>query len=182
MSEQNQQAGLTAWPPQQLATGVIIMLGAPNDDNGHLSLMAQGRVALGYQQYCARGWPLLLTGGVGEHFNRTPLPHARYLQQWLLDHGVPATAILPFALSRHTGEDALLAQPIVEMTGARQLLVVTSDFHVARATWHFRAVFPDYGLDFAGAPYLVSCGPAERERLVAHEERRLAELAENQHH
>ena len=176
MSEWRDQAGLTAGQPQRLTTGVIIMLGAPNDDNGHLSPMAQGRVALGYQQYCALGWPLLLTGGVGEHFNRTPWPHAHYLQQWLLDHGVPATAILPFALSRHTGEDALLARPIVETTGARQLLVVTSDFHVARATWHFRAVFPDYQLDVAGAPYLATCAPAERERLVTHEKGRLAEL------
>lgn len=156
--------------------GLIIILGAPNDDNGQLSPMAQGRVALGYQHYCARGWPLLLTGGVGEHFNRTPLPHAYYLQQWLLAHNVPAIAILPFARSRHTGEDALLARPLVEETGARQLLVVTSDFHIARAAWHFQAVFPNYRLDVVGAPYLASCAPAERERLVAHEARRLAEL------
>ena len=75
-----------------------------------------------------------------------------------------------------TGEDALLARPLVAATGARQLLVVTSDFHVARATWHFRAVFPDYGLDVVGAPYLASCAPVEREQLVAHEARRLAAL------
>lgn len=180
MSEWSDQAGLTAWQPQRLTTGVIIILGAPNDDNGHLSPMAQGRVGLGYQHYCARGWPLLLTGGVGEHFNRTSLPHAYYLQQWLLDHGVPATAILPLAHSRHTGEDALLARPLVEATSTRQLLVVTSDFHVARAAWHFRAVFPAYQIDVVGALYLASCGPAERERLVAHEERRLTALAENQ--
>ncbi|MCB0065283.1 MAG: YdcF family protein [Caldilineaceae bacterium] len=156
--------------------GLIVILGSPNDDQGRLSLMARGRVALGYRHYCARGWPLLLTGGVGDHFNRTSLPHAHYLQQWLLAHGVPADAILPFACSRHTGEDALLARPIVEQTGARQLLVVTSDFHVVRATWHFRAVFPDYALAVVGAPYLAGCSAAERERLVAHEARRLAEL------
>lgn len=158
-------------------SGLIIILGAPNDDQGRLSPMALGRVALGYARHCDLGWPLLLTGGVGAHFNRTALPHAHYLQQWLLAQGVPAQAILPFALSRHTGEDALLARPLVAATGARQLLVVTSDFHVARATWHFRAVFPDYGLDVVGAPYLASCAPAERERLVAHEARRLAEVA-----
>ena len=157
--------------------GIIIILGAPNDEYGNLSPMAQGRVALGYAKYCALGWPLLLTGGSGDHFNRTPLPHTHYLQQWLLAHGVPSHAILPFALSRHTGEDALLARPIVEQTRAQQLLVVTSDFHVARATWHFRAVFPDYALAVVGAPYLAGCSAAERERLVAHEARRLAALA-----
>lgn len=157
-------------------SGLIIILGAPNDDQGRLSSMALGRVALGDAHYRKLSWPLLLTGGIGAHFNRTALPHAHYLQQWLLAQGVPSAAILPFAHSRHTGEDALLARPIVEETGAQQLLVVTSDFHVARAAWHFRAVFPDYQLDIVGAPYLANCAPVERERSVAHEARRLAEL------
>lgn len=159
--------------------GLIIILGSPNDDTGQLSLMAQGRVALGYQHYRARqaaGWQLLLTGGFGEHFNRAHFPHAHYLQQWLLAQGVPTHDILTFVLSRHTGEDALLARPLVERTSARQLLVVTSDFHLARATHIFRAVFPDYTLAFDGAAYLPYCTLAEQERLMAHETARLAAL------
>lgn len=162
-----------------MRAGLIIILGAPNDDDGTLSVMAQGRVALGYRLYTegrAAGWQLLLTGGIGEHFNRTRLPHAYYLQQWLLAHGVPARAIVDFALSRHTGEDALLARPIVERLGVRKLIVVTSDFHLARAEFIFRTVFPAYTLTFAGAPYLPTCTAGEQERLVAHEARRLAEL------
>ena len=158
--------------------GLIVILGAPNDDAGQLSLMAQGRVTLGYRLHRERTWPLLLTGGFGDHFNRTAWPHARYLRQWLLAHGVPSDAILPFVLSRHTGEDASLARPLVEEAQARQLLVVTSDFHVARARFHFRAVFPEYDLDVAGAPYLPLCAPAEQARLVAHEAQRLAELTQ----
>lgn len=159
--------------------GLIIILGSPNDEQGNLSVMAQGRVALGYQWYQARraaGWKLLLTGGFGEHFNRTNHPHAYYLQQWLLAQGVPAQDILGFALSRHTGEDALLARPFVERHGVRQLLVVTSDFHLARVEFIFRAVFPEYALEFAGAPHLPTCSTAEQERLVAHEAQRLAAL------
>lgn len=162
-----------------MITGLIVILGAPNGDDGQLSTMAQGRVALGYHHYLARraaGWQLLLTGGFGEHFNRTPLPHAYYLQQWLLVQGVPADEIVAFVLSRHTGEDALLARPIVERHGVRQLLVVTSDFHLARAEFIFCAVFPTDRLEFVGASYLPSCSPAEQARLVAHEARRLAEL------
>lgn len=162
-----------------MVAGLIVILGAPNDDAGQLSLMALGRVALGYQCYRERqaaGWRLLLTGGFGEHFNRTPLPHAAYLHQWLLAQGVPADDIVEFALSRHTGEDARLAQPIVERYGVRHLLVVTSDFHLARAAWIFRTVFPTYTLEFVGAPYLPTCSPVEQARLIAHEARRLAEL------
>ncbi|MEZ4658854.1 MAG: YdcF family protein [Caldilineaceae bacterium] len=156
--------------------GLIVILGAPNDDAGQLSAMALGRVALGYAHHRERKWPLLLTGGFGDHFNRTAWPHAHYLQQWLRAHGVPADAILPFVLSRHTGEDARLARPIVEAHGARRLLVVTSDFHVERADWYFHTVFPKYDLDVVGAPYLPSCPVDEQERLVAHERQRLAEL------
>lgn len=162
-----------------VVAGLIVILGAPNADDGHLSLMAQGRVTLGYQCYRERqtaGWRLLLTGGFGAHFNRTLLPHAAYLQQWLLAQGVPADDIVEFALSRHTGEDARLAQPIVERHGVRRLLVVTSDFHLARVEWIFRTVFPAYTLEFAGAPYLLTCPPVEQARLIAHEARRLAEL------
>lgn len=162
-----------------MAAGLIVILGSPNGDDGQLSLMAQGRVALGYRLYRERqaaGWRLLLTGGFGEHFNRTALPHAAYLQQWLLAQGVPADAIVEFVLSRHTGEDARLALPIVERQGVRHLLVVTSDFHLARAEFIFRTVFPSYPLEFVGAPYLSTCSPAEQAQLVAHEAHRLAEL------
>ena len=162
--------------------GLIIILGAPNDDDGQLSRMAHGRVALGYQLYRERqaaGWRLLLTGGFGAHFNRTALPHAAYLQQWLLAHGVPPDDMVEFALSRHTGEDARLALPIVERLGVRQLLVVTSDFHLARAEFIFRSVFPTYGIELVGAPYLPTCSSTEQAGLIAHEARRLASLRES---
>ncbi len=54
-----------------MVAGLIVILGAPNGDDGQLSRMAQGRVVLGYQLYRERqavGWRLLLTGGFGEHF------------------------------------------------------------------------------------------------------------------
>lgn len=162
-----------------MTAGLILILGSPNEDDGTLPAMALGRVAVGYQLYTERrtaGWRLLLTGGFGEHFNRTTQPHAYYLQQWLLTHGVPAHDILDFALSRHTGEDALLARPIVERTGVRQLCVVTSDFHVERVALIFHRVFLAYPLEFVGAPYLPTCSPAEQKRLVAHEAKRIAEL------
>lgn len=162
-----------------MAPGFIIILGSPNDDDGRLPAMALGRVTLGYQLYQERrtaGWQLLVTGGFGDHFNRTALPHAHYLQQWLLAQGVPAQDIVDFVLSRHTGEDALLARPLVERAGVRQLCVVTSDFHVERAAFLFRRIFPDYTVEFMGEPYLSLCSREEQERLLAHERRRLTEL------
>jgi uncharacterized SAM-binding protein YcdF (DUF218 family) len=159
--------------------GLVVVLGSPNDEAGRLSEIGQGRNALGldlYRHRRADGWKLLLTGGYGDHFNTTPLPHAHYARALMLKKGVPADDIVELAESRNTVDDALTARPIVERHGAPRLLVVSSDFHLARVEFIFRRVFPDRELEFAGAPYLPTRPPEEQTRLRAHEERELANL------
>lgn len=159
--------------------GLIVILGSPNDSAGNLTPMGQGRVQLGYQLYCQlgdQGYRLLLTGGYGDHFNTTAQPHAYYAQQWLRRLGVPEQAFVEFAESRHTLDDAVQAAPIVARYGVKQLLVVTSDFHLPRVRVAFAHIFPDQTLEFYGAPYLATCSPAEQARLLAHEAQALANL------
>jgi hypothetical protein len=159
--------------------GLVVILGSPNDADGVLSAMGQGRVELGRQTYLARrdqGWRLLLTGGFGAHFNTTDKPHAFHARALLLAAGVPADHIVEFAESRNTVDDALTARPIVDRYGVPRLIVVSSDFHLARASYVFSEIFPDKSLQFLGAPYLATCPPQERERLVAHERRELDNL------
>ena len=48
--------------------GFVVILGSPNDDQGNLSEMGRGRVALGRQMYhllSSTGYRILLTGGFG---------------------------------------------------------------------------------------------------------------------
>jgi uncharacterized SAM-binding protein YcdF (DUF218 family) len=159
--------------------GLVVVLGSPNDDTGRICEMGQGRIALGlalYRERKAEGWKLLLTGGFGAHFNTTPLPHAHYARALMLESGVPPDDVVELAESRNTVDDALAARPIVERHGVPQLLVVSSDFHLARVEFIFRRVFPDRALAFAGAPYLASRPPEEQARLEAHEARELANL------
>lgn len=159
--------------------GLIVILGAPNDSAGKLSLMAQGRVQLGYElylRYQAAGYRLLLTGGYGPHFNTTDKPHAYYAWCWLRQFGVSAEAFVEFAESCNTLDDARQAAPIIARAGGQRLLIVTSDFHLARARFVFQRHFPQHELLFFSAPYLTTCPPAEQERLFAHEARALAEL------
>jgi vancomycin permeability regulator SanA len=161
--------------------GFVVILGSPNDAAGTLSEMGQGRVELGRQTYLARrdqGWRLLLTGGFGAHFNTTALPHAYHARAVLLAAGVPSDHIVEFAESANTVDDALKARPIVDRYGVPRLIVVSSDFHLARASFIFSEVFPDKHLQFLGAPYLATRPPDERERLQAHEQRELASLRE----
>lgn len=159
--------------------GLIVVLGGSNDAEGRLSPMSIGRLELAQERFAlhrAEGWKLLLTGGFGPHFNETATPHAEYAQAWLGQRGRSATDFVAWALSGNTLEDALKARLIVDRVGASQLEIVTSDFHVPRAEWVFRATFPDHRLAFFGAPYLPSLPADERERRLAHETAALGRL------
>ena len=151
---------------------LLVVLGSPNDDGGRLSTMAVERLRGALREHRARpGAPILLSGGFGEHFNRSPRPHAEYARAFLLAEGVPSDAFTEFALSRNTVEDATCARPIVERLGARRLVVVTSDFHRVRAAAIFEHVFAPHLVHAIGEPH--RCSDAERERLELHEARAL---------
>lgn len=159
--------------------GLIIILGSPNDKNGNLSKMGRGRVQKGYLEYVTRrdlGWKILLTGGFGDHFNTTNKPNAFYAKKKLLELGVPDSAIVEFAVSRDTVDDALQARSIVEHYGATSLVVVSSDFHLERVKFIFGEIFPDRNLEFTGVDYLKGCTKKEVERLLTHEANELDSL------
>ncbi len=159
--------------------GLIVILGSPNDARGNLTPMGQRRVAKGYAEYrrlCPSSWRILLTGGFGAHFNTTDQPHAFYARQLLLDWGVPPIDIVEFAESRHTGEDALLSSPIVEHYAVRNLIVVTSDFHLPRAEFIFTKIFIAFNLAFVAAEHLALCSQEEQQRLLDHEAHALSHL------
>ncbi len=59
---------------------LLVVLGSPNDDDGRLSPRAVERLRGALREHRARpDLPILLTGGFGEHFNRSsPRPHAEH--------------------------------------------------------------------------------------------------------
>jgi uncharacterized SAM-binding protein YcdF (DUF218 family) len=81
---------------------------------------------------------VLLSGGNIDFLGSVGTPEAiaakQYLQQW----GVPAEAILVEPNSKNTHENAAFSKPILEAKGARQILLVTSAFHMARSLAIFR--------------------------------------------
>ena len=161
--------------------GLIIILGSPNDQDGNLSEMGQGRVALGYETYqrlAPSGYRILLTGGFGEHFNKTSKPNAYYAREILISNGVPADDIVEFAESVNTLDDALKSRPIVDRYGAKHLVIISSDFHLERVRFIFSRVFPALQLEFLGATYITTRGTEERIKLEQHEARELASLKE----
>lgn len=153
----------------------VVVLGSPNDQEGRLSSLAIERCEQALIEHKRRPDAYILpTGGWGAHFNTTEHPHAYYLRQFFIASGVCERQILECAESANTIEDAKLTKPIVERHGISELIVVTSDFHVARAEFLFRREFHDVALLFS--PAKTHLPEADLRHLKHHEEKALARL------
>lgn len=151
---------------------VIVLLGGPNEPDGALSPIARQRCERALaERHRHLDWPILPTGGFGEHFNQAPKPHGFYTSQYLIDQGVDAASILPVAESSHTRDDADKARPILEATGLKRLILVTSEFHSQRAGRVFQNTFPDWRIHLSCS--LTELPAAELARLRAHEAKAL---------
>ncbi|MFA6561501.1 MAG: YdcF family protein [Verrucomicrobiia bacterium] len=153
----------------------IVVLGAPNDERGVLSSIAKERCDQALKEY--RKHPeckILPTGGWGAHFNTTTKPHGHYLRECLTAQGIPGEAFVECAESANTIEDAKLCRPIVARHGFTKLIVVTSDFHVARTRFLFEQEFPEISIEFS--PSHTHLPQDDLRKRILHEESALAKL------
>lgn len=112
---------------------IILTLGAPNDEQGNLSPMAEDRLECTLGLYLHNdNVKILCTGGFGESFNTTNYPHAYYSKRFLIERGVRENDFLELALTSNTVEDFRVSKPIIERERPDLLLIVTSDFHMER--------------------------------------------------
>jgi len=73
---------------------------------------------------------VIVTGGQGDD---EPMPEAYAMRNYLVERGVPETAILCDPDSYNTKENLVNAQAIMGAKGLNTALIVTSDFHLWRA-------------------------------------------------
>lgn len=159
--------------------GLIIVLGSPNSENGELYSVARERCRLALAEYASHpGWKLLLTGGYGDHFNTTHLPHAQYLKRYLVGRGIPEADIVEFAESSNTIQDASLSKPIVREYGAKRIVVITSDYHQDRARYVFEKEFAgtNVRIEFSIAQTDEAVCELDLEALKRHEREALERL------
>ena len=155
----------------------IVLLGAPNDEHGNLSTMAKERCDQAYAESLRHPDALILpTGGFGAHFNVTDKPHAYYTRNYLVGKGVDPSRFLSGAESGNTIQDAALAVPILQKAGVTDILLVTSEFHVARASFLFGRALEGTGISMSVSPSTTHVSPEEMDRLRAHETSSLARL------
>ena len=113
------------------------------------------------------GCKILCTGGFGRHFNTTISPHGKYAQDYLESSGVLAESFLEIALSSFTLEDATLSQPILEANSIKNVVLVTSDYHMKRAKLVFSHILPNIKIECSEA--VTSASDDELKRLTRHE-------------
>lgn len=158
--------------------GIIIVLGSFNDEKGNINYVAKSRLNLGIKKLKEKNnYKLLLTGGFGKHFNTTDKPHAYYARQHCLKNGINEKTILELVESANTVEDAYLSKTIIDKYKPKEIIIVSSDFHLPRVKYVFNKVFPSEKINYIGS----QDGIPEKllKDLIDHEEEALKRLKKN---
>lgn len=161
---------------------IILILGAPNDIDGNLSITAIDRLNTAYELYQKdKNVSFLCSGGFGEHFNTSDLPHAHYAKAYLIKRGVSEQHFLPHLITSNTVDDFRKAMPVLEEVNPEVTYVVTSDFHVARAKMIFNIMTGDKDINkrTTFVPAQSSHTLDDLKRLQEHENKAIKILINN---
>ena len=122
---------------------VIIVLGAQVKEDGTPSVALERRLTAALESYRQDRQLIIVCGAQG---GNEPRPEGDVMRDWLLERGVPAEDVVAETASFNTRENLTHAKAIMEERGLGEALVVTSDYHVARALVLCRQV----GIDATG--------------------------------
>lgn len=114
--------------PPAGAYDVIIVLGAQVKADGTPSEALRRRLTVALESY--QGQLIIACGAQGAN---EPCAEGDLMRDWLLERGVPPEDVIAETASFNTRENLAYARAIMQERGLSQALVVTSDYHVARA-------------------------------------------------
>ena len=122
----------------------IVVLGAQVKPDGTPSVQLQWRKDNAKQAYDLKNVPIVVCGGQG---GDEPMPEAECMKRYLTEQGVPPEMILMDPESVNTIQNLKNAGELLQNAGyGKNVLIVTSDYHVPRAT----AMARDVGLTAEG--------------------------------
>lgn len=116
--------------PEMKDSDVIIVLGAQVKDDGTPSVALERRLTAALETYQADPQTIICCGAQGAN---EPAAEGDVMRAWLLERGVKEEDAIAETKSFNTRENLGYAKEIMEERGLSQALVVTSDYHVARA-------------------------------------------------
>lgn len=122
---------------------VIIVLGAQVKPNGVPSVALERRLTLALETYLETPQKIIVCGARG---GDEPATEASVMCAWLLERGVNAADVLQEDKSFNTRENLENAKAMMEAQGLSEALIITSDYHVARAL----SLCADIGLEATG--------------------------------
>ena len=124
-------------------TDAIIVLGAQVLPNGEPNRILKTRLEMAIDAYAQNPRPVICCGAQGTD---EPAPEGTVMREYLIARGIPQTDVQAEIHSFNTYENLSNAKALLD-AGAKTVLIVTSDYHVARALW----IAGDKGLMAYGA-------------------------------
>lgn len=121
----------------------IIVLGAQVKEDGEPSIQLQWRLDAAVEAWRAENAVVVTCGGQGSD---EPAPEALVMRDYLVTQGVPHEMILTDTASSNTRQNIRNAAELLEGRAVDKVLIVTSDYHLARAM----ALAQDEGLNATG--------------------------------
>ena len=109
---------------------VIIVLGAQVKEDGTPSVALERRLTAALESYQQDRQLIIVCGAQG---GNEPRPEGIVMREWLLARGVPEGDVVAETESYNTRQNLKHAKAIMDSRGPLKALVVTSDYHVARA-------------------------------------------------
>lgn len=109
---------------------VIIVLGAQVKPDGTPSVALERRLTAALESYQADRQLIIVCGAQGSN---EPRAEGDVMRDWLIARGVPDGDVVAETASFNTRENLTYAKAIMDSRGLQKALVVTSDYHVARA-------------------------------------------------
>ena len=109
---------------------VIIVLGAQVKADGTPSVALERRLTAALESYREKRQTIIVCGAQGAN---EPRAEGDVMRDWLLARGAAAEDVVAETESFNTRENLANAKAIMESRGLSRALVVTSDYHVARA-------------------------------------------------
>lgn len=129
--------------PPAVESDVIIVLGAQVKPDGTPSVALERRLTAALEAYTLKRQVIIVCGAQGTN---EPRPEGDVMREWLIAHGALEEDVIAETASFNTRENLRYAKAIMEHRGLEQALVVTSDYHVARAL----ALCRQEGIDATG--------------------------------
>ncbi|MDY5348254.1 MAG: YdcF family protein [Candidatus Ventricola sp.] len=116
--------------PERQESDVIIVLGAQVKEDGTPSEALRRRMAAALEVYQEKPQTIIVCGAQGSN---EPRAEGDVMRDWLIAQGVREEDVVAETASFNTRQNLEYAKAIMEHRGLSRALIVTSDYHVARA-------------------------------------------------